>query len=54
MYEVHAERSMSRPPPVSCLRHIVARACQFLTSGKAKFLAQPVYGRDFPPSKYCE
>jgi branched-chain amino acid transport system substrate-binding protein len=27
---------------------------QFWTYGKAKFLAQPVYSRDFPPCKYCE
>jgi branched-chain amino acid transport system substrate-binding protein len=27
---------------------------QFWTFGKEKFLAQPVYGRDFPPCKYCE
>ncbi len=24
------------------------------TYGKEKFLAQPVYSRDFPPCKYCE
>jgi branched-chain amino acid transport system substrate-binding protein len=27
---------------------------QFWTYGKEKFLAQPVYSRDFPPCKYCE
>ena len=27
---------------------------QFWTYGKAAFLAQPVYSRDFPPCKYCE
>jgi branched-chain amino acid transport system substrate-binding protein len=27
---------------------------QFWTYGKAKFLAQPVYDRDFPPCKFCE
>ncbi len=27
---------------------------QFWTFGKEKFLAQPVYSRDFPPCKYCE
>ena len=27
---------------------------QFWTYGKAKFLAQPVYSRDFPPCKFCE
>jgi branched-chain amino acid transport system substrate-binding protein len=27
---------------------------QFWTYGKAKFLEQPVYSRDFPPCKYCE
>ncbi|MGH9805779.1 MAG: ABC transporter substrate-binding protein, partial [Terriglobia bacterium] len=27
---------------------------QYWTYGKAKFLAQPVYSRDFPPCKYCE
>jgi branched-chain amino acid transport system substrate-binding protein len=27
---------------------------QFWTYGKDKFLAQPVYSRDFPPCKYCE
>ncbi len=27
---------------------------QFWTSGKDKFLAQPVYSRDFPPCKFCE
>ena len=27
---------------------------QFWTYGKDKFLAQPVYNRDFPPCKYCE
>jgi len=27
---------------------------QFWTYDKAKFLAQPVYSRDFPPCKYCE
>ena len=24
------------------------------TYGKEKFLAQPVYSRDFPPCKFCE
>jgi len=27
---------------------------QYWTYGKDKFLAQPVYSRDFPPCKYCE
>jgi branched-chain amino acid transport system substrate-binding protein len=27
---------------------------QFWTYGKDAFLKQPVYGRDFPPCKYCE
>ncbi len=27
---------------------------QFWKYGKAKFLKQPVYSRDFPPCKYCE
>jgi len=27
---------------------------QFWTYGKEKFLKQPVYGRDFPPCKFCE
>jgi branched-chain amino acid transport system substrate-binding protein len=27
---------------------------QFWTYGKDKFLAQPVYDRDFPPCKFCE
>ncbi|HEX3442727.1 MAG TPA: ABC transporter substrate-binding protein [Pseudolabrys sp.] len=27
---------------------------QFWTYGKEKFLAQPVYSRDFPPCQYCE
>jgi branched-chain amino acid transport system substrate-binding protein len=27
---------------------------QFWTYDKAKFLAQPVYSRTFPPCKYCE
>ena len=27
---------------------------QFWTYGKEKFLAQPVYSRDFPPCKFCE
>jgi branched-chain amino acid transport system substrate-binding protein len=27
---------------------------QFWTYDKAKFLAQPVYSRDFPPCRYCE
>jgi branched-chain amino acid transport system substrate-binding protein len=27
---------------------------EFWTYDKAKFLAQPVYSRDFPPCKYCE
>ena len=27
---------------------------QFWTYGKAKFLAQPVYSREFPPCKYCD
>jgi branched-chain amino acid transport system substrate-binding protein len=27
---------------------------QFWTYGKDKFLAQPVYNKDFPPCKYCE
>ena len=27
---------------------------QFWTYDKAKFLAQPVYSRDFPPCKFCD
>ena len=27
---------------------------QFWTYGKDKFLAQPVYSREFPPCKFCE
>ena len=27
---------------------------QFWTFGKDKFMAQPVYSRDFPPCKFCE
>jgi branched-chain amino acid transport system substrate-binding protein len=27
---------------------------QFWKYGKAVFLEQPVYGRDYPPCKYCE
>jgi branched-chain amino acid transport system substrate-binding protein len=27
---------------------------EFWTYDKAKFLAQPVYSRDFPPCRYCE
>jgi branched-chain amino acid transport system substrate-binding protein len=27
---------------------------QFWTYGKEKFLAQPVYDRDFPPCKFCD
>jgi len=27
---------------------------EFWKYDKAKFLAQPVYSRDFPPCKYCE
>ena len=27
---------------------------QFWTYGKDKFMAQPVYSRDFPPCKFCE
>jgi branched-chain amino acid transport system substrate-binding protein len=27
---------------------------QYWTYGKAKFLAQLVYSRDFPPCKFCE
>ena len=27
---------------------------QFWTYGKEKFLAQPVYSRDFPPCKFCD
>ena len=30
------------------------KVSQFWTYGKDKFLAQPVYDRDFPPCKYCE
>jgi branched-chain amino acid transport system substrate-binding protein len=30
------------------------KVSQFWTYGKEKFLAQPVYDRDFPPCKYCE
>jgi branched-chain amino acid transport system substrate-binding protein len=27
---------------------------QYWTYGKDKFLAQPVYSRDYPPCKFCE
>jgi len=27
---------------------------QFWTYGKAEFLKQPVYSRDFPPCKHCQ
>jgi branched-chain amino acid transport system substrate-binding protein len=30
------------------------KVSQFWTYGKEKFLAQPVYDRDFPPCKNCE
>ena len=30
------------------------KVSQFWTYGKDKFLAQPVYSRDFPPCKYCQ
>ncbi|MGB9044402.1 MAG: ABC transporter substrate-binding protein [Pseudolabrys sp.] len=30
------------------------KVSQFWTYGKEKFLAQPVYSREFPPCKYCE
>ena len=30
------------------------KVSQFWTYGRDKFLAQPVYDRDFPPCKYCE
>jgi branched-chain amino acid transport system substrate-binding protein len=30
------------------------KVSQFWTYGKDKFLAQPVYDRDYPPCKYCE
>ncbi|MGB2649342.1 MAG: hypothetical protein WBC86_17325, partial [Pseudolabrys sp.] len=30
------------------------KVSQFWTYGKDKFLAQPVYDRDFPPCKNCE
>lgn len=30
------------------------KVSQFWTYDKAKFLAQPVYSRDFPPCKYCD
>ena len=30
------------------------KVSQFWTYGKDKFLAQPVYDRDFPPCKFCE
>ena len=30
------------------------KVSQFWTYGKEKFLAQPVYDRDFPPCKFCE
>jgi branched-chain amino acid transport system substrate-binding protein len=30
------------------------KVSQFWTYGKEKFLAQPVYSRDFPPCKFCE
>jgi branched-chain amino acid transport system substrate-binding protein len=30
------------------------KVSQFWTYGKDKFLAQPVYSRDFPPCKFCE
>lgn len=33
---------------------IYPNVSQFWTYGKEKFLAQPVYDRDFPPCKYCE
>ena len=30
------------------------KVSQFWTEGKAKFLAHPVYDRDYPPCKFCE
>ncbi len=27
---------------------------QYWKYGKAKFLQQPVYSRDFPPCRYCD
>ncbi len=30
------------------------KVSQFWTEGKAKFLAHPVYSRDYPPCKFCE
>ena len=30
------------------------KVSQYWTYGKAKFLKQPVYSRDFPPCRYCE
>jgi branched-chain amino acid transport system substrate-binding protein len=30
------------------------KVSQFWTYGKEKFLAQPVYSREFPPCKYCD
>jgi branched-chain amino acid transport system substrate-binding protein len=30
------------------------KVSQFWTYGKEKFLAQPVYNKDFPPCKFCE
>jgi len=34
--------------------HTYPNVGQFWTYGKEKFLAQPVYDRDFPPCKYCQ
>ncbi|MCK9908323.1 ABC transporter substrate-binding protein [Microbacteriaceae bacterium K1510] len=34
--------------------HTYPKVSQFWTYGKDKFLAQPLYSRDFPPCKYCE
>ena len=36
---------------IKTLYHAVS---EFWTYDKAKFLAQPVYSRDFPACKYCE
>ena len=33
---------------------VIKTYSQFWTFGKDKFMAQPVYSRDFPPCKFCE
>ena len=43
------DRHRSRPLPSDS-----EEKSEFWTYDKAKFLAQPVYSRDFPPCKYCE